>query len=220
MGYPVQRVRERTRHLLAWLAPDRCRSCDAPPFALCASCRSALRPRPTVEVRPTLDLSAWVGIPSSEAVLATLRELKRSGARGLVQAVAPALTALAEVNPAALRADVLVIPPSRTVAYTERGFRPVELVANAAGYQVLHAFRVRGGVRDQRGLSAPERSKNMRDPFELRPGFARQLNGARVLLLDDVLTTGATLAALRASVLAAGGQIAGIWAISSVDGLR
>jgi ComF family protein len=51
----------------------------------------------------------------------------------------------------------------------------------------------RRATRTQRGLSRPERRRNVAGAFALRAAHAGRVKGARVLLVDDVLTTGATV---------------------------
>jgi len=63
-------------------------------------------------------------------------------------------------------------------------------------------LRVRRRVADQSGLGATERRANVAGALGLRPGAAARLGGP-VILVDDIVTTGSTLAeaarALRAS---------------------
>lgn len=114
-------------------------------------------------------------------------------------------------------ADALVVPPSRYRAQRDRGFSPIDLVCRQADLRVSAPFRVRPGVRDQRGLTGPERRLNMRDAFVWKTGWPDRLRGAEVLLLDDVLTTGATLAALRDALHEVDARIAGIWVLADAD---
>jgi predicted amidophosphoribosyltransferase len=55
------------------------------------------------------------------------------------------------------------------------------------------ALRLRRRVADQAGLTARQRQVNLDHAIELRPEWDATLVGASCLLVDDVLTTGATL---------------------------
>ncbi|MDP9219721.1 MAG: hypothetical protein M3P23_04180, partial [Actinomycetota bacterium] len=61
-------------------------------------------------------------------------------------------------------------------------------------------------VADQSGLDAGERAANLSGAFEVPPRWWPQLGSARCLLVDDVMTTGATLAEAARSIAVAGGH--------------
>ena len=56
----------------------------------------------------------------------------------------------------------------------------------------------------QGGLSASARRRNVTGAFAVRKGMADNVRGARVLMVDDVYTTGATVGACTAVLLRAG----------------
>lgn len=92
------------------------------------------------------------------------------------------------------RADVIVPVPMSPRALRERGFNQTLILARAVGR--ASGMRVAMDVlvktretRPQIGLSARERAENLRGAFT----STGQLNGQRFLLLDDVVTTGATV---------------------------
>lgn len=205
------------RELCGGLAPVECAGCGAPPFRLCTICRTALQPQPRQVRRSAFDLQVWSALSYADIARNVMIEFKSHGSRTLAKALAPALPALGGADPAATLADLLIIPPSRPAAMRERGFRPVELIARTSGLRPSNPFRVRAGVQDQRSLGQAERRRNLAEAFELKPSWASRLRGADVLLCDDVLTTGATLAELRAATLRAGARVVGIWAVTDAE---
>lgn len=95
----------------------------------------------------------------------------------------------------ALQADLVVPVPLHWSRSLLRGGNGVALLAEqiAAGlglsYQADALYLTRN-TRLQRNLPPAERVRNVRDAFRVRRGY--DLRGATVLLVDDVLTTGAT----------------------------
>ena len=113
-----------------------------------------------------------------------------------------------------LAGPVLVVPmPSRSAAVMRRGrvhLQPVaRALAQCLGGRTANLLRHRG-KRDQSGLSARMRAHNIRIQLSRR-GRARLGNGPgiSIVLLDDVITTGASLAAAQKCLARAGAQVIG-----------
>ena len=109
----------------------------------------------------------------------------------------------------------LVPMPSRRAARRARGGDPVrDLAVRAAAtsrragrmVQVLPVLHHLRGVADQSGLDAAARAANVGGAFGVRAGAGGRLASAPCLLVDDVVTTGATLAEAAAVVRRAGGH--------------
>lgn len=119
---------------------------------------------------------------------------------------------------------VLVVPvPSTTSARRHRGREPVSELARAVGsalgravqppsadVRVLRALehrpRLRAGALDQVGLGSRARGGNLAGAVRVRRR-APSLRGAACVLVDDVLTTGATLVECERALVAAGGTV-------------
>ncbi|MGH2581999.1 MAG: ComF family protein [Anaerolineales bacterium] len=107
-----------------------------------------------------------------------------------------------------------VVPvPLAETRQAERGFNQAELLArafaNLAELPVLgEALRRNRDTVSQVGLNPTERSENLRDAFSAKTNL---VNKKDVLLLDDVLTTGATIdAAARALKQAGANKVYGL----------
>jgi hypothetical protein len=99
---------------------------------------------------------------------------------------------------------VLLVPvPSARRAVAARGHDPARRIALAAAGElrrggvparVVAVLRQRRGVADQAGLSSRARLDNLAGALAVAPGGARLLLGGPVVLVDDLMTTGASLA--------------------------
>jgi ComF family protein len=102
-------------------------------------------------------------------------------------------------------ADLVVPVPLHRSRRRRRGFNQARELAAGLGVPMVDALRRTRATPSQTGLPAAERRENMRNAFALRRWFARpKLEGLRVVLVDDVSTTGATLEACAEIVRAAG----------------
>jgi len=126
---------------------------------------------------------------------------------------------LREIMPAlrGQRWDLIVPVPLHPLKLREREFNQAERLAvhlgKAASIPVNKKLlrRVRF-TNTQTRLTRPERAANMRGAFAMR-GSAR-LDGERVILVDDVFTTGATTSACAQTLLAAGADEVCVWTVA------
>ncbi|MFC5151265.1 ComF family protein [Streptomyces amakusaensis] len=116
---------------------------------------------------------------------------------------------------------LLLVPvPSARRAVRARGHDAARRIAFAAARElrragtparVLPVLRQRREVVDQAGLTARERVENLAGALEAVAGAGRLLAGGRTVLVDDLMTTGASLAeAARALRAAGGGKVPGL----------
>ena len=192
--------------LLDLVLPLECGGCGAPKTRWCETCAAALMVHADepVVVTPRIDpgvpvfaLGRYAG-PRRRAIVA----LKERGRRDLAGPLAAALAAGVDrlTRWGIVAPGSAVVPaPTRRVAARRRGGDPVTRIAAAAGLPVVPALRTAAMVRDSAGLSSGARERNIAGRVRLtrRPA-------GEVLLVDDVLTTGAT-AREAVRVLAGGG---------------
>jgi ComF family protein len=137
-----------------------------------------------------------------------VRPLARSFGRFLVDAV-PRDTAF----------DIVVPMPLHWFKQWQRGFNQADLLAreigNKWGVPVRNVIRRRRATLPQAGLTNAKRRANMRGAFQIRRG--RPLDGMRVLLVDDVVTTGATASACARVLKRAGAAHVALLALARTD---
>jgi ComF family protein len=101
----------------------------------------------------------------------------------------------------------------------ERGFDHTWLLANALAHQALPQTPVRALLRQQQHrkrqhrLGATARRRNVKDLFSA----SENVKDARLLLVDDVMTTGATLSEASQCLLGAGAQRVDVWVLARAE---
>ncbi|MFG2961283.1 ComF family protein [Streptomyces sp. NPDC048291] len=172
--------------------------------------------------RGALALAGALGAALAGAVRAGLRDGLGDGPAGLRDGRSVRIVASwsGTAGGAGGSGPVLLVPvPSAPWAVRARGHDPVRRIARAAAVELRRAgaparvvpvLRQRRAVADQSGLNARQRFANLAGALEVTAGGARLLAGGRVVLVDDLVTTGATLIeAARAVREAAGAEGAG-----------
>ena len=189
---------------LDWLAPPSCAACDAevpPGRVFCAPCAATVVRLPLAACGPAGSLAPFA---FGGAVAEAVRRFKYGARPDLARPLGHLLRAA--VQDAGLRAVVVVQVPLHPRRRAERGYDQAGLLARhvAAALDRPHRpgalWRIRHGAA-QASLGREDRRSNPALAFE---GDPRRLRGAQVLLVDDVITTGATVRACRDALLAAG----------------
>ena len=149
-----------------------------------------------------------------------LRELihlfKFEGVRTLARPLAGFLVA---AYPRDVRLDAVVPMPLHWRRYWQRGFNQSALLAaeigRRCGLPVIGAVRRARATAPQAGLTNARRRANVAGAFV--PSRRRSVRGLRVLLVDDVLTTGATVAACSRALRSAGASYVAVLTLARAD---
>jgi ComF family protein len=208
--------------LVDLLFPLRCLGCDREGSLLCPSCADALpRIRQPICQRCGVSVQAGMLCPaclsqpmSIDGIRSVLlyggiarqaiHELKYRQLKAVAVPLGKLLADFLRTYP--LPADVLVPVPLHPKRLRERGYNQAALLARElgrlAGLPVEEGWllRQRDTLTQATAASAAQRRSNVRDAFSC----SRELDGERVLLIDDVSTTGATLDACASALKASG----------------
>ncbi len=207
-------ARMRVTDLLIAIAPPLCVACGAwagarEPF--CGACRRQLRwlrPEP-VPLAP--GVPAWAPLAYAGPTRSAVTALKFRGA--LATADAMAAQACANAPPGWLDAAALVPAPLHPARLRARGFNQAERLARAiarrTGLAVSDCLERAGPRATQMGRGRTERLTGIAGAVAVREGACPP--SGRLLIVDDVMTTGATLAACAEALRAAGaGEVAAL----------
>ncbi|MEV4916706.1 ComF family protein [Streptomyces tirandamycinicus] len=206
--------------------PAVCAGCGRARTPLCEECAEGLAGPPS-RARPCpepADLPVVYAAARYEgAVRSVLLAHKERGALALARPLGAALAravAAASLHGGGVREPLLLVPvPSARRSVRARGHDPVRRIAVAAALalrrsgtyaRAVPVLRHSRRVADQSGLTARERLDNMAGALEVAPGGVRSLDARAAVLVDDVMTTGASLAeAARALRVACPGDVRG-----------
>ena len=197
------------RTLADLVLPRTCAGCGVPGSDVCPRCRRWLAvPRLAAPRRhlpgfpPTVAAGPYAG-PVRPVVVAFKEhgraELARPLGAALALAVTVLLTGLTDPGP---RPVLLVPVPSSAAAVQRRGRDHVRELARSAATELcaagvparsLSLLRRTRGTRDSAGLGAEERRLNLAGRFRGRPPRGGVLPAGTMVLVDDVVTSGATL---------------------------
>ena len=215
----------------AW--PTRCALCDRPGYLICGDCRARL---PYVDQNLTCSkcgapFGFWQCTECNEMTLkasrlnrlpldgcvsllrfdeqakAIITTYKDRGELRLAQEMAVLLTGVCHPRwPAELEAVSYI--PSTVQALRRRGYDHAEILARHVSEQLglpCRGLLTRPKTYDQRALGRKERSLNMAGAFRVNPAALGKMPES-VLLVDDVMTTGATLYAASAALRKGGAR--------------
>jgi ComF family protein len=161
--------------------------------------------------------SARSAVVARGVVLEVIHRFKYQQAQWFEPFLADLLVRAAAPELCRAKWDYIVPVPLHPLKQRERSFNQAERMARALSVRAgipLHnqLLRRRHATRTQTLLTRAERAANVRRAFALRPGV--KLRGERLVLVDDVFTTGATTSACAAALVQAGAGAVCVWTVA------
>jgi predicted amidophosphoribosyltransferase len=160
-------------------------------------------------------MPGWAATNYGQVETEILKAFKENGQTSLGAFIAEEVAVGLKIAHKALiespRMTLLVPVPSARANFLKRGYLPVKLLAEKANrlagkpLKVANALGFKRVVADQAGLDREQRARNLVHSMVAKSSVA----GRRVLLFDDVVTTGATLVEAARALVAAGAEVVG-----------
>lgn len=223
----VHALREASSDALALFAPSECIGCGRDDRGLCAPCAIALAasvPHRTVRAGEVV----WCGADYEGLVRRALISFKDCGRTEVAAALsvplrAAAAAALAEAeSPTTDPQRARVIPrielatiPSSAASFRQRGFHPVNTLLSAAGLRAASVLRFDTVHEDQVGLDKHARQRNLTGSMRAKTvrfslNERSVVHGRRFVVVDDILTTGASVAEASRALRTGGAEVCGV----------
>lgn len=221
--------------LLALAVPVDCVCCGAEDLALCVACERQVRlltrhPFRAEEQAPALmNVDGGLILPVvaagvyREELAQAVLSFKRHGQHQLTSVLARGLGQGIAAAAAGVDGVCLVPVPSSTAGYVKRGFSPVHLllaelrrgatIPGTLAVDVIRKSRRRAALErlpgGQKGLGRGARASRVRGSMVVPARKCARVSGRRCIIVDDVLTTGATLAEAARALHLSGAVVMG-----------
>lgn len=167
-------------------------------------------------------MAGWIGraayaFPYEGTARAIVRSFKYSGAGNLAEPMAEDMLASPAAKDLIARCDCIVCAPADRFRRSRRGYNQAQLLAKAiserTGIPMQDALKRRPFVRRQAALNREQRLSNLTGVIRCDA----DLSGKRILLIDDVRTTGATAVACAKALKAAGAEMVDLMTYAGVE---
>ncbi|MGZ7495993.1 ComF family protein [Corynebacterium sp. ZY180755] len=195
------------------LLPVSCAGCGVAGVRVCDECKAqwtGLPQRITTRADPHAPI--WSLGPYGGSRRRALIALKERGRRDVARPMGAAIGAAVRFLIACgeLDEDILLVPaPTSRASARKRGGDPVMRMILNTGFDVWKAVEHTRGVKDSVGLDVQGRRKNLAGHVRFTGATTMPSPERGVLVVDDVITTGATMAVTLAVLTSAGVKVRG-----------
>ncbi len=209
------------------LFPTRCFGCSVIGISICANCRSEWHPH--LYKSKISGVTVYSSVIYSPVAKRILLAAKESGLQGADDLLIQAMTHSLNYLPIRKNKTFLVPIPSTLQSQRRRGRKFIvdlsQEVSKISGLETVQLLEHQRKVRDQSHLNAKSRNKNMIGALTISRGensnSQLEIYGdADLILIDDVLTSGATLREGLRALLAGGFRVIGAITAAVAQPLR
>lgn len=184
--------------ILELLFPEQCLSCKKKGEIFCQNCLAAARHKGEAETSlPFLDHLYVYGMYENKYLREALRRFKYHGTYGLANPFSHMLYELIKPHLSGLEQSTLILSiPIAPERRRSRGYNQAELLAKALSEKISlktsgELLRKIRSTPSQTSLSGQERILNVKNSFAVTT--PEEIAGKKIILVDDIVTTGATL---------------------------
>lgn len=206
------------------LFPINCYACDEPGFYLCEKCFKKLlfqekKASDFNLIRNNLKDIFIAGDYENKLLATLIKAFKYEGIEAIGEDLGRFMNfywegrvkALALEKKEIFATEPIIIPvPLSRKRKNERGFNQSEILANIFclefSYSLLLALKRKNKRKHQAGLEEKNRLKNVKDCFSCSQSELEKIKDKSIILIDDVITTGATLNEIAGVLLGAGAK--------------
>ena len=209
-------------------------------YGICAECKRSIQTEVSITFRGPLQIFAGSKYTSniSRIILAAKEDNQLQArvflAECLTQSLKKAIEEISLKRNQSIKNVVIIPIPSRKSADRKRGFAHIELLVTrlmvlnqltnqAISFQVLDCLSHSRKISDQSSLNFNERAMNMKGAFTVDQvmyfeSYPTKNSNSVVFLVDDLVTTGATVQAANSALSALGGRVDGVLASCATQG--
>jgi predicted amidophosphoribosyltransferase len=198
-----------TSELKHLLFPTRCFGCRELGYSICSKCRKLWNPH--IYQSRIANLAVYSAVPYSPVAKNILLAAKEQSVKSADQLIQSALKASLNELFDKYSSCALVPIPSRPASNRRRGrdfiYEMALSVAKDIGVGVLPLLEHQRAIRDQSKLSVSSRRENLAMALSIKPQFRGNYPSENLVILDDLVTTGATINEANRALTKAGFKV-------------
>lgn len=210
--------------LLNLLLPSNCIFCNSSGDVICGDCQTDFALTPQITARGMI--FGATSCDYDEPTAALIREFKTKRQTELARFMAKQIVRASEFCGLAIPDRAVLVPiPTSATSFAERGFNPAKLLSDQISICLLQSskkiatstslLRITRATEDQASLNAAQRRHNLVNSMSLTArADLNKLRASSVWLVDDIVTTGATLGEANRAFAAQGIPVAGFLAFA------